>query len=46
MGSMHAVLSFSARKYQSPDFSLYNRLIYSARLGFGFTPGNIPLRMW
>jgi hypothetical protein len=45
-GSMHAVLNFSARKYQSPDFSLYNRLIYSARLGFGFTPGNIPLRMW
>jgi hypothetical protein len=44
--SLHGVLSFSARKYQSPDFSLYNRLIYSVRLGLGFTPGNIPLRLW
>jgi hypothetical protein len=46
MGAMHAVLSFSARQYQSPDFTLYNRLIYSVRLGIGFAPGNIPLRVW
>jgi hypothetical protein len=46
MGTMHGVLSFSARQYQSPDFSLYNRLVYSVRLGFGFAPGNIPLRIW
>jgi hypothetical protein len=44
--SVHAVLSFSARQYQSPDFSLYNRLIYTVRLGIGFTPGDIPLRIW
>jgi len=46
MGAMHGILSFSARQYQSPDFSLYNRLIYTVRLGFGFSPGNIPLRVW
>lgn len=46
LGTMHGILSFSARQYQSPDFSLYNRLIYSVRLGFGFAPGNIPLRIW
>jgi hypothetical protein len=44
--AMHAVLSFSARQYQSSSFTLYNRLIYSVRLGIGFTPGDIPLRMW
>jgi hypothetical protein len=46
LGTMHAVLSFSARQYQSPDFTLYNRLVYTVRLGFGFAPGNIPLRLW
>ena len=44
--SLHAVASFSARQYQSPDFALYNRLIYSASLGIGFSPGDIPLRIW
>jgi hypothetical protein len=43
---LHAVASFSARQYQSPDFSKYDRLIYNARLGLGFTPGDIPLRIW
>jgi hypothetical protein len=46
MGTLHAVLSFSARQYQSPDFNLYNRLIYTVRLGIGFAPGSIPLRVW
>jgi hypothetical protein len=44
--SLHAIASFYARQYQSPDFTKYNRLIYSARLGIGFTPGDIPLRIW
>jgi hypothetical protein len=43
---LHAVASFSARQYQSPDFSKYNRLIYTARIALGFTPGDIPLRVW
>jgi len=42
----HGVLSFDARKYQSPDFHNYNLWQYSIRLGLGFTPGDIPLRLW
>jgi hypothetical protein len=44
--SLHIVASFNANSYQSADYSLYNRLVYSARLGFGWTPGAIPLRVW
>jgi len=44
--SVHAVASFRASKYSSPDFKNYNRPIYDARIGLGFTPGDIPLRVW
>jgi hypothetical protein len=44
--SLHVVASFNANQYESPDFSMYNRLIYNARLGFGWTPGDVPLRVW
>ena len=44
--SLHAVASFYARRYQSASFSGYNRLIYTATLGLGFPPGDIPLRIW
>ncbi len=44
--SIHAVASFAARKYQSGDFSKYNRLIYMATIGIGFAPGDVPLRIW
>lgn len=43
---VHVVASFSARQYESPDFSGYNRLTCDARLGLGFAPGDIPLRIW
>jgi hypothetical protein len=39
----HAVISFSAIRYQSSDVSYYNRLIYQTRIGLGFSPGAIPL---
>jgi len=44
--SIHAILSLSARKYESNAFTLYNRVFYTARLGIGFTPGDVPLRIW
>jgi hypothetical protein len=44
--NVHAVVSFSARKYTSVDFSLYNRVIYDVRLGVGYSPGDVPLRIW
>ena len=42
----HLLASLSARQYSSPNFSQYNRLIYTARLGIGFSPGELPLRFW
>jgi hypothetical protein len=42
----HAILSYSARDYSSPDYAKYNRIVYEVRLGIGFAPGDIPLRVW
>jgi hypothetical protein len=42
----HAVLTFNARKYESPDFNAYNMWSYGVRLGLGFAPGDVPLRLW
>jgi hypothetical protein len=44
--SLHVVAAFNANRYDSPNFALYNRTVYSARLGFGWAPGDIPLRVW
>jgi hypothetical protein len=44
--ALHAVAAFSTRRYSSPDFSKYNRPIYDVRIGLGFTPGDVPLRVW
>jgi hypothetical protein len=42
----HGVLSFSARRYRSSDFTNYNKWSYGVRLGLGFTPGDVPIRLW
>ena len=44
--SVHFVASFEASRYSSPDFKQYNRPIYTARIGLGFAPGDVPLRIW
>jgi hypothetical protein len=44
--TVHATASFSVRKYNSANFSLYNRLIYDVRVGVGYSPGDVPLRIW
>jgi hypothetical protein len=44
--SLSFVSSFSASQYRSSSFSGYNRLIYSASVGLGFSPGNIPVRFF
>jgi hypothetical protein len=46
MRSTHLVFSANAHKYDSPDFKNYNRWAYGINLGLGFTPGDIPIRMW
>jgi hypothetical protein len=42
----HGVISANFNKYNSGVFTNYNRWTYSIRLGLGFTPGDIPLRLW
>jgi hypothetical protein len=44
--TVHGVASFSARKYDSANFALYNRVIYDVRVGVGYSPGDVPLRIW
>jgi hypothetical protein len=44
--TIHALVSISARKYTSANFSLYNRLIYDVKVGVGYSPGDVPLRIW
>jgi hypothetical protein len=46
MRNFHAIASLSVRQYTSADFSLYNRIIYSVRVGVGYSPGDVPLRIW
>ena len=43
---VHTVASFTAQRYNSGDFSQYNRTIYYVRLGIGFAPGDVPIRIW
>ena len=43
---VHMVAGITARKYQSSSFTAYNRVIWDARVGFSFSPRDIPLRIW
>ena len=42
----HVVFNYALRRYDSPDFSNYSRIIHTVVLGIGFTPGDVPLRIW
>jgi hypothetical protein len=44
--SVHGILSFYDLHYTSSTFAKYNRPVYEVRAGFGFTPGDVPLRLW
>ena len=44
--SVHFIAAFNARDYNSKDFPLYNHTFYDARVGIGFAPGDVPLRVW
>ena len=43
---LHFIASLDANQYGSGDFAKYNRLVYNARIGLGFAPGDVPLRIW
>ena len=44
--AVHAIFSFGVQQYSSGDVSNYNRVIYDARVGIGFAPGDVPVRFW
>ena len=44
--SVHFIATYSARQYSSQDFTNYNRLVHEARIGLGWSPGDVPLRIW
>jgi hypothetical protein len=44
--SVHVVFGYNVRKYSSPDFHNYNRPTQEGHFGLGFTPGDVPLRIW
>ena len=46
MENKRSEMSFSARRYDSPSFPNFQRTIYTARVGIGFSPGDVPLRVW
>ncbi len=43
---IHMVLAYDLRSYSSPGLTNYNRTTYEARIGLGFAPGDVPLRLW
>jgi hypothetical protein len=42
---MHLMGSMDMRQYSSVDYANYNRMIYGVRMGIGFSPGELPLRI-
>lgn len=44
--NFHMVMSFSGNRYFSSTFEQYNRPVYAVRFGVGWSPGDIPLRVW
>lgn len=44
--SVHLVFGYNARRYSSVDFQNYNRVVQEGHVGLGFTPGDVPLRIW
>jgi hypothetical protein len=44
--SIYFTSSYSVRRYASPNYSNYGRVVQEAAAGFGFAPGDTPLRFW
>jgi hypothetical protein len=44
--SVHFIATYAARQYDSRDFTNYNRLVHEGRIGLGWSPGDVPLRIW
>jgi len=44
--SVHVVFGYNVRRYSSANFQNYNRNVQEGHFGLGFTPGDVPLRIW
>ena len=42
----HAVAGITLYSYNSDIFSKYNQFVYAAHAGIGWSPGDVPLRIW
>jgi hypothetical protein len=43
---LNVIGTFAVREYSSANFGGYNRTIQQATIGLGFSPGEVPLRIW
>lgn len=43
---MHILFSATGLQYTSPTLAAYNRPVYNVTVGFGFSPGDLPVRVW
>jgi hypothetical protein len=44
--SVHLILSYMARQFRSPQFPNYDRNASESRVAIGYSPGDIPIRVW
>jgi hypothetical protein len=44
--TIHMVAAVDGHRYSSGNFSKYNQTVYTASLGLGWSPGDVPLRIW
>jgi len=44
--TIHLVAGVDAHRYSSGTFQKYNQTVYNATVGLGWSPGDIPLRIW
>lgn len=42
----HVLFNATGLRYNSPSFGSYNRPVYTVSAGFGFSPGDLPVRVW
>lgn len=43
---LHVLFGFSGLRYDSPSIQQYNHTVINVNAGFGFSPGDVPVRVW
>jgi hypothetical protein len=42
----NVIFSVSGIKFDSPSIQGYNHIVYNVNAGMGFSPGDVPVRVW